>query len=117
MGIHQVRNVQEGHSDTFIAKLKAAWSIFFPPKPEKVSAKEAGKSRLRMILVADRCSSEVTTSILEGLKCHGLIRKDEMSIESVLIKNRLEAISQVKFLPMQRKQKPIRIAHAKQTQK
>lgn len=37
-----------------MAKIKAAWSIFFPPKPEKVSAKEAGKSRLRMILVADR---------------------------------------------------------------
>ncbi len=41
-------------SENLMAKIKAAWSIFFPPKPEKVSAKEAGKSRLRMILVADR---------------------------------------------------------------
>ena len=38
----------------FITKLKAAWRIFFPPAPEKLSPKEAGKSRLRMILVADR---------------------------------------------------------------
>jgi hypothetical protein len=47
-------SVQNMESANFMAKVKAAWAIFFPSKPEKVSAGEAGKSRLRMILVADR---------------------------------------------------------------
>ena len=38
----------------FLAKLKAAWRIFFPEKPKSLSPKEEGKKRLRMILVADR---------------------------------------------------------------
>lgn len=47
-------SAQSMESANFMAKVKAAWAIFFPAKPEKVSAGEAGKSRLRMILVADR---------------------------------------------------------------
>lgn len=68
LGLHkdskpvQVKNSQlpaprQDNTNTFLEKVKAAWHIFFPPKPEKVSAREAGKSRLRMILVADRYPS------------------------------------------------------------
>lgn len=53
----QARPLPEAQSDSLMAKIKAAWAIFFPRKPEKVSAKEAGKSRLRMILVADRSAA------------------------------------------------------------
>ena len=52
--LSQAHPVAVPQSENLMAKIKAAWSIFFPPKPEKVSAKEAGKSRLRMVLVADR---------------------------------------------------------------
>lgn len=38
----------------FVAKVKAAWRIFFPEKQRSLSPKEEGKKRLRMILVADR---------------------------------------------------------------
>lgn len=38
----------------FVAKIKAAWRIFFPEKQRALSPKEEGKKRLRMILVADR---------------------------------------------------------------
>jgi hypothetical protein len=38
----------------FVAKVKAAWRIFFPEKQRPLSPKEEGKKRLRMILVADR---------------------------------------------------------------
>ena len=40
--------------DDFVAKVKAAWRIFFPEKQKPLSPKEEGKKRLRMILVADR---------------------------------------------------------------
>eukprot|EP00891_Asterochloris_glomerata_P002648 jgi/Astpho2/2648/e_gw1.00049.43.1_t len=36
-------------------KVKAAWRIFFPPRVADMTPKDAGKKRLRMILVADRC--------------------------------------------------------------
>ena len=52
--LSQAHPVAVPQSENLMAKIKAAWSIFFPPKPESVSAKEAGKSRLRMVLVADR---------------------------------------------------------------
>jgi hypothetical protein len=45
----------------FVRKLRAAWRIFFPSEPASVSPKEAGKNRLRMILVADRCAQSVCT--------------------------------------------------------
>jgi septum formation topological specificity factor MinE len=54
-------SAQSMESANFMAKVKAAWAIFFPAKPEKVSAGEAGKSRLRMILVADRCGMNQTS--------------------------------------------------------
>jgi hypothetical protein len=38
----------------FVAKVKAAWRIFFPEKQRPLTPKEEGKKRLRMILVADR---------------------------------------------------------------
>lgn len=47
-------------------KCKAAYSIFFPPKPRSLSPKEEGRNRLRMILVADRCS--MNTSCLVEMK-------------------------------------------------
>jgi len=39
---------------TFLGRAKAAWSVLFPPPPPAATAREAGKQRLRMILVADR---------------------------------------------------------------
>jgi hypothetical protein len=43
----------------FVAKVKAAWRIFFPEKQRPLSPKEEGKKRLRMILVADRYSLRI----------------------------------------------------------
>jgi len=48
----------EGESDereTFWGKMKSAYRIFFPPNAEDTARQEA-KKRLRMILVADRCT-------------------------------------------------------------
>ena len=50
----------------FVRKCKAAYSIFFPPRPRSLSPKEEGRNRLRMILVADRCS--MNTSCLVEMK-------------------------------------------------
>lgn len=46
----------------FVAKVKAAWRIFFPEKQRPLSPKEEGKKRLRMILVADRYADFNTIS-------------------------------------------------------
>ena len=58
---------------TLAGKFKAAWNIFFPPtavsKPR--SAREEGKNRLRMILVADRCG--MTQSSLYEMK-HSIVQ-------------------------------------------
>lgn len=57
----------------FVSKLKLAWNIFFPEKQATMSPKEAGKQRLRMILVADRCGmspaslSEMKRTIVKAL--------------------------------------------------
>lgn len=40
----------------FFSKCAAAYRIFFPPQQRNLSPKELGRNRLRMILVADRCS-------------------------------------------------------------
>ncbi|KAL6770928.1 MINE1 [Auxenochlorella protothecoides x Auxenochlorella symbiontica] len=50
----------------FVAKLKAAWQIFFPEKPPVLTPKDEGKNRLRMILVADRCG--ITPDSLTGMR-------------------------------------------------
>jgi len=39
----------------FLAKLGAAYRIFFPERPKSLSPKDEVKQRLKMILVADRC--------------------------------------------------------------
>ena len=41
--------------ETFWGKMKMAYRIFFPPSAEDTARQEA-KKRLRMILVADRCT-------------------------------------------------------------
>lgn len=41
--------------DLFLAKLGAAYRIFFPERPKALSPKDEVKQRLKMILVADRC--------------------------------------------------------------
>ena len=51
---------------SFKEKLVAAFHIFFPPKVEESSARIEAKKRLRMILVADRCS--MTPSSLKDMK-------------------------------------------------
>jgi len=61
-------------TSTLAGKFKAAWNIFFPPtertrKPR--SAREEGKNRLRMILVADRCG--MTQSSLYEMK-HSIVQ-------------------------------------------
>ena len=48
----------------FARKCKAAYEIFFPPRPKSLSPKEQGRNRLRMILVADRCAMN-TNSLVE----------------------------------------------------
>jgi len=55
MGYSASPNVSVSEDADLLAKIKAAWRIFFPEKKEKLSPKEEGKKRLRMILVADRC--------------------------------------------------------------
>jgi hypothetical protein len=47
---------QRGPLSSFFAKCAAAYRIFFPPEQRNLSPKELGRNRLRMILVADRCS-------------------------------------------------------------
>jgi len=51
---------------SFMDKLVAAFHIFFPPKQEESSARIEAKKRLRMILVADRCS--MNPSSLKDMK-------------------------------------------------
>mmetsp|Transcript_17231 Transcript_17231/g.37479 ORF Transcript_17231/g.37479 Transcript_17231/m.37479 type:complete len:253 (-) Transcript_17231:299-1057(-) len=51
---------------SFMDKLVAAFQIFFPPKQEESSARIEAKKRLRMILVADRCS--MNPSSLKDMK-------------------------------------------------
>lgn len=46
--------MQPGPITDFVRKLRLAWRIFFPEQPASMSAKDEGKNRLRMILVADR---------------------------------------------------------------
>lgn len=65
-------------TSTFAGKLRAAWNIFFPPSSEAArggrrarSAREEGKNRLRMILVADRCG--MTQSSLYEMK-HSIVK-------------------------------------------
>jgi len=62
---------------TFFKKVDAAWKIFFPPQTanlRNMNARQAGKNRLRMILVADRSSispevmSEMKSSVVKALK-------------------------------------------------
>eukprot|EP00793_Prasinoderma_coloniale_P000381 PRCOL_00005365-RA len=40
---------------SFREKVQAAVDVFFPPRENRGSAAEVAKSRLRMVLVADRC--------------------------------------------------------------
>lgn len=78
----------------FVAKLKAAWQIFFPEKPPVLTPKDEGKNRLRMILVADRwdgredkewalreCTSIPSMQVLQPMG-----RRDEMQRLSCLSK-------------------------------
>ena len=68
-------NSSKSDTSTLAGKFKAAWNIFFPPseryskKPR--SAREEGKNRLRMILVADRCG--MTQSSLYEMK-HSIVQ-------------------------------------------
>lgn len=60
-------------TSTLAGKFRAAWNIFFPPseKSKHRSAREEGKNRLRMILVADRCG--MTQSSLYEMK-HSIVQ-------------------------------------------
>lgn len=61
---------QPGPLSSFFAKCAAAYRIFFPPQQRNLSPKELGRNRLRMILVADRCS--MNASSLSDMKCASL---------------------------------------------
>ena len=52
---------QPGPVSSFLAKCAAAYRIFFPPSQRNLSPKELGRNRLRMILVADRCSMNASS--------------------------------------------------------
>ena len=58
---------------SFLARARTAWRVLFPPRPAALNPREAGKNRLRMILVADRCGmnqsslAEMKTSIVNAL--------------------------------------------------
>ncbi|KAK9801864.1 hypothetical protein WJX73_003492 [Symbiochloris irregularis] len=54
-------NVPAGAMTDFVRKLRLAWRIFFPEQQTNLSAKDEGKNRLRMILVADRCGMNQTS--------------------------------------------------------
>ncbi len=64
---------QSGPLADFARKCKAAFRIFFPPRPKSLTPKEEGRNRLRMILVADRCAMnanslvEMKTSIVNAV--------------------------------------------------
>ncbi|KAH7624597.1 hypothetical protein Ndes2526B_g00799 [Nannochloris sp. 'desiccata'] len=62
----------------FVAKVKAAWRIFFPEKQRPLSPKEEGKKRLRMILVADRCG--MSSDSLAGMR-ESIVRAMESFVE------------------------------------
>jgi len=58
-----------GENRGLLRKMEKAWRIFFPKRKKSLanmSAREAGKSRLRMILVADRNS--LSTEVMEDMK-------------------------------------------------
>ena len=67
------RRAQSGPLADFARKCKAAFRIFFPPRPKTLTPKEEGRNRLRMILVADRCAMnanslvEMKTSIVNAV--------------------------------------------------
>ncbi len=67
------RCAQSGPLADFARKCKAAFRIFFPPRPKTLTPKEEGRNRLRMILVADRCAMnanslvEMKTSIVNAV--------------------------------------------------
>eukprot|EP00798_Chlamydomonas_sp_ICE-L_P014525 gene14525-20556_t len=62
-----------GGMDLFLYKLQLAWNIFFPDEGDQSSQGEV-KSRLRMVLVADRCGmspaslSDMKASIMKALE-------------------------------------------------
>tara|TARA_B100000768_G_C11043866_1_gene275412 strand:- start:7 stop:303 length:297 start_codon:yes stop_codon:yes gene_type:complete len=53
--VETTESSESSDSFSFWGKVKAAFAIFFPPSEEETARLEA-KKRLRMILVADRCS-------------------------------------------------------------
>ncbi len=72
---------QSGPLADFARKCKAAYHIFFPPRPKTLSPKEEGRNRLRMILVADRCAMnanslvEMKTSIVNAVSNYVEVRE------------------------------------------
>lgn len=68
---------------SFFAKCAAAYRIFFPPGQRNLSPKELGRNRLRMILVADRCSmnasslSDMKSSIVQALSNYVEVEEEE----------------------------------------
>ena len=71
--VYALECAQSGPLADFARKCKAAFHIFFPPRPKTLTPKEEGRNRLRMILVADRCAMnanslvEMKTSIVNAV--------------------------------------------------
>ena len=55
-----------GPVSDFLQKCQAAYRIFFPEQSRNLTPKDEGRNRLRMILVADRCS--MSSSSLTDMK-------------------------------------------------
>lgn len=75
---------QSGALQGFFSKCAAAYRIFFPQRRKDMTPKDAGRNRLRMILVADRCAmdasclTEMKSSIVAALSNYVEVETEEM---------------------------------------
>ena len=74
------RRESEASSDelSFWGKIRTAYRIFFPPSAEETARQEA-KKRLRMILVADRCT--MSESSMDEMKMKIMDVDEEQEVD------------------------------------
>lgn len=99
----------------FMGKLRLAWQIFFPERPPELSAKEQGKQRLRMILVADRCGlspvglTEMKKNILRSIEAYVDIESEEQIEVSITLEPEVGTVYSV-AVPIRRVKPEARMA-------
>ena len=116
---YRVKSVSKDQAETplkdFMEKLKLAWDIFFPEKRPELSAKEEGKQRLRMILVADRCGlspvglTEMKKNILKSIEDFVDIESEEQIEVSISLQPDIGTVYSV-AVPIRRVKPEARLA-------